>query len=244
MIRREMLARYGRNQAGYLWAILQPLLYVSTFEIIFIFAQRHVPLGVTLEQFLITGIVPVVCFFMNIEQKVMSAINGHRNLLYFREVTTLNILFAAWLLEFMTAIAAMLAILCVLFLMGQHFTIRDPLEILSALAGMSLTAVVMGGFFGIISLRYASAIFIGRAVNRFLFFLSGAFFYASELPQTTREYILLNPLFHYVEFVREGFFTSYQATYASWTYPLQFTVPGLALLLLADRIFRRHVFEA
>lgn len=244
MIRREMLARYGRNQAGYLWAMLQPLMYVATFEIIFIFAQRHIPLGVTLEQFLITGIVPVVCFFMNVEQKVMSAINSHKNLLYFREVTTLNILFAAWLLEFMTAITVMLAVLLILFLIGQHFAIRDIFEVVSALAGLSLIGVVMGGFFGILSLRYASAVFIGRAVNRFLFFLSGAFFYASELPQTTREYILLNPVFHYVELIREGFFTSYQATYASWLYPLQFSLPGLALLLLVDRIFRRHVFEA
>jgi ABC-type polysaccharide/polyol phosphate export permease len=56
-----------------------------------------------------------------------------------------------------------------------------------------------------------------------------------------RKYILFNPLFHYVELVRDGFFMSYQAVYVTWTYPLMFTIPGLFLLLLSDRVFRRHV---
>ncbi|HVT30289.1 MAG TPA: tetratricopeptide repeat protein, partial [Lacipirellulaceae bacterium] len=133
VIRREMLGRYGRNELGYIWAILQPILYAATLEAIYMVAQKPMPLGVTLEQFLITGIVPVVCFFMNIETKVTQAINANKNLLYFREVTTLNIMVGAWLLEFLTAVTATLVILCGLYLAGQHFTIKDQFEVLAAL---------------------------------------------------------------------------------------------------------------
>jgi capsular polysaccharide transport system permease protein len=241
VIRREMLGRYARNELGYIWAILQPILYVATLEAIFLVAQRVTPLGVTLEQFLITGIVPVVCFFMNVESKVTTAINANKNLLYFREVTTLNILVGAWLLEFLTAVTAMLVILAGLYLVGQPFTIKDKFEVLAALFGISMLAAVLGGLIGVLSLRWNAAIFLGRSINRTLFFLSGAFFYADQLPPKIREYILFNPLFHYVELVRDGFFLSYQAVYVTWTYPLLFIVPGLFFLLLSDRVFRRHV---
>lgn len=242
IVRREMLSRYGRNQLGYVWALIQPLLYVAVFEILFLVMQKPMPLGVTLEQFLITGIVPVVCFFMNVETKVTAAINAHKDLLYYREVTTLNIMVAAWFLEFMTAIAVTLIILFGLYLYGEELAIRDKLEVLTAAFGISMIAAVMGGIFGAMSLRYPGAMFIGQAVNRTIFILSGAFYYANELPPQLREYILYNPLFHYVELIREGFFTSYRAIYASWEYPLLFIIPGMLLLLMSDRVYRRHVF--
>ncbi|WP_395022698.1 ABC transporter permease [Dongia sp.] len=242
IVRREMLARYGRNQLGYAWALIQPLLYVAVFEILFLVMQKPMPLGVTLEQFLITGIVPVVCFFMNVEAKVTVAINAHKDLLYYREVTTLNIMVAAWFLEILTAVAVTLIILFGLYLCGQEMVIRDPLQVMAAALGISMIAAVLGGIFGVISLRYPGAMFIGQALNRTIFILSGAFYYANELPPQLREYIMYNPLFHYVELIREGFFASYRAVYASWEYPLLFIIPGLLLLLMSDRVYRRHVF--
>jgi capsular polysaccharide transport system permease protein len=243
IVRREMVSRYGRNQLGYFWALLQPLLYVSIFEILFLLAQRPMPLGISLEQFLFTGIVPVVCFFMNVEARVTTAINSHKDLLYYREVTTLNILVAAWLLEVMTSIAAALIIIFGLYLFGIEITINNKLEVLEASLGISLIAAVMGGVFGVISLRYNSAMFVGQTVNRAIFILSGAFYYANELPPELREYILINPLFHYVEFIREACFVSYKAAYASWEYPLLFIIPGILLLLMSDRVYRQHVFS-
>jgi capsular polysaccharide transport system permease protein len=180
---------------------------------------------------------------MNVEHRVTSAINANKNLLYFREVTTLNIMSAIWLLEFFTALTVMLVILLGLYLFGQHIIINDKLEVLGALFGISLLAAVIGGLFGVISLRWHSAVFFARSLNRLMFFLSGAFFYAGELPEQTRNYILLNPLFHYIEHLREGFFPSYQAIYVSWSYPLAFIIPGMFLLLVADRLLRGHAFE-
>ena len=55
---REARTRYGRQRAGYLWGVLQPLVHIGMFYLIFKYLRmRHVPLGDSLFVFLATGFV-------------------------------------------------------------------------------------------------------------------------------------------------------------------------------------------
>ena len=56
-----------------------------------------------------------------------------------------------------------------------------------------------------------------------------------------REWALLNPLLHLIEFVRNGIFTIYQSRYAVWYYPLEFIVVGLAFMMVLLYSTRRYV---
>ena len=74
-----------------------------------------------------------------------------------------------------------------------------------------------------------------------MFFFSGALYYANMLPPRMREYALLNPLLHLIEFVRGGLFRTYEPHFANWHYPLEFIGVGIALLVVVLYSTRRYV---
>ena len=53
---------------------------------------------------------------------------------------------------------------------------------------------------------------------------------------------MLNPLFHVVEFIREGFFPAYEAFGVGWAYPVEVAVVGFVLMLSLERVSRRYLF--
>jgi capsular polysaccharide transport system permease protein len=238
---REMLGRYSHSALGYLWAIVQPLIYVATLDAVYILAGRTVPLGTSREAFLVTGIVPLVCFYMNVQSAASRAVGSNLNLLYFREVTPLVLILANVLLEYLTGLTVFALIVGVLFAVGITTEINEPLTVLAALTLLSVLGMVVGTMFGLGELALPSLKLLNSAVNRLAFFMSGALYYANELPERIRTYALLNPLLHLIEFVRDGFFTTYHSRYAEWRYPLTFVICGILVMLTIERAGRRFI---
>ena len=74
-----------------------------------------------------------------------------------------------------------------------------------------------------------------------LFWISGIFFTAESLPENARSAMLLNPVLHTTELVRDGWFTEYTDNHVSITYVLWW-VGGLFLAgLLLERWVRRRI---
>src|SRR5687768_14506509 len=59
---REARTRYGRQQIGYLWAIIEPMIHITMLMVIFSFIGRASPLGDSLPMFLATGIATYLGF--------------------------------------------------------------------------------------------------------------------------------------------------------------------------------------
>ena len=82
---------------------------------------------------------------------------------------------------------------------------------------------------------------ITSPLMRPLFWTSGLFFCAADLPSGAREVLLWNPVLHCSETVRQGFFPSYDVNYANLTYVVVWIV-GLTLFgLTAERAARRRL---
>lgn len=80
---RETRTRFGQYQLGYLWAFVEPIVWILSFYLIFALVDRPSPRGMSLFGFLATGMITYELFSKTAE-KVSLAINVNRALLFIR----------------------------------------------------------------------------------------------------------------------------------------------------------------
>lgn len=237
---RETRTRFGSHQLGYLWALLEPSLMILTFVGVFAVVERPAPEGMTLFGFIATGIIPYL-LFANAANRVAEAINGNRGMLFYPHVQPLDLVFARGMLELVTYGGVFLA------LMGGSVLYQQRLELDSALlvvAGMAL-AGLLGSALGLVFCvlaQFSNAVDRARGpLMRPLFWISGIFFTANQLPEEARGYLLANPLLHAVELVRDGWYPGYQARHVEVPYILAWIL-GLAVVgLYLERVVRTRI---
>ena len=74
-----------------------------------------------------------------------------------------------------------------------------------------------------------------------LFWTSGIFFTANDLPSGVREFFVLNPVLHVIETVRDGWFTAYTARYVDRLYVVSWILGLFFLGLALERVARRRI---
>lgn len=241
LVLRETRTRFGAHQLGYLWALLEPLMWVATFGAMYAFAHRKVPGDMSLVGFLGTGIV-TYSLFQSCATRAGEAINGNRALLFYPQVHPLDLIYARGVLEAATFGAVFLVIMGGEALYLQQLPAVDDLFVvimgllLAALLGTSLGLVLcmLGELSGAVQR-------LRTPLMRPLFWASGLFFTLADTPVEAQGYLLANPVLHLVEAVRDGWFTTYRSEAASLGY-VGAWILGLASLGLAlERVVRRRL---
>ncbi len=240
IILRETRTRFGGNQLGYLWAMLEPTIVIFTFYWFYKAVGRAHPAGMDMFSFIATGVLPYT-LFTNSVVRVAEAINGNKALLYYPQVRPIDLVIARALLEAATFIAVFIV------LMGGHALIKQTLiidDVLTVMAGM-LLAAALGTALGLIfcGLGQLSPL-ADRArgpLMRPLFWISGIFFTADSLPEGARNAMLKNPILHTTELVRDGWFESYRDDHVSIPYVLAWVFGLLLVGLLLERAVRRRI---
>ncbi len=240
LVLRETKTRFGTNQLGYLWAFANPLMFIGMFAVMFHVTGRTLPQGMDTLTFLATGVLTHK-FFLDVSGRSMSAIAGNRSLLFYPHVRPLDLIFARVQLEFATLAVVFVGVILANGLWNQHLQIDSLLMVV-------LGAVLATGLGATLGLTLCSLSVFSNSVERLappmmrpLFWTSGVFFTANELPPAARDFLLWNPVLHCTEIVRSGMFVSYSDSHASIAYPLSWII-GLAFVgLTLERVARRHV---
>ncbi len=237
---RETRTRFGQNNLGYLWALLEPLFWIGTFAGLFAIAGRSSPGGMPIVPFLATGIIAYE-LVMKTADKGSQAINGNKALLFYPQVHTLDLILARGLLEMATY-----GVVFVLIIGGWAFTVPHVRidDLLVLLSGLGLAGSLgMGLGLVLCSLNVLSPTVdrIRGPLFRPMFWISGLFFSASSLPSQAREYLLYNPVLHCVEMVRSGFFPSFHSPYADPTYVMAWIIGLFFVGLTLERRVRPKV---
>lgn len=223
LILRETRTRFGESQIGYLWALLQPLLWIAPMIWLFEVTGRNIPMGMGVVGFLATGLIPFQ-MFRNCVDRVMASISANRGLLFYPQVRPISLMTARTLLEGATWISVFGIILVAEAMLLGTFRIDDPLQ---TMVGLTLM-VGLGGSLGAVFCSLAVATpgldrLTGPLV-RPLFWVSGVFFTVDELPPRLAEYFLYNPLIHAITMIRNGWFSSYESHLVNPWYPLAWIV--------------------
>lgn len=233
LIMRELHTRYGRENIGYLWLILEPMLLATVIGLI------HAR-GGTVHQGDITP-VPLsllgYCNFMvfrSIFGRAEGAIEQNLPLMYHRTVRIVDILVSRALLEVAGCWMAFAILMgAAVGLQLTHLPER-PIWLLAGMFAMVWFAIA--GSFIVGGLTYDRRT-IGRLVHPLTYVmmpLSGAFFTMSMLPGPLREAFLWVPMAHIFEMIRFGWFVSATDHYLSLSYLfawlLGMTLIGLILI--------------
>ncbi len=234
---RELNARFGRYSIGFIWAFLEPIIFILTLCFI-----RSRFTGTA-----ISGLHPVIFFasgvltfflFRNIITTSISAVEANQGLFNYQRVKPADIVVARVLLETLIVATTTLLLFSGFYLAGYTFTWNSALEVLGVLACLLMLAGGLG-LMGCIAgpLWHDSKIIVPMVIRPF-FFISGVFYPANSIPQPLRDLALLNPLLHVLELTRESAFADYTSHEGSWLYLFGCSALSLLLGLTTYRLFR------
>ncbi len=228
LLMREIITRYGRNNIGFLWLFVEPLLMTLMILLLWGAARANQYSDLNIIAFTLTGY-PLAMMWRNVSNRAIGAISANASLLYHRNVRVLDTLFARMLLEIAGATIAQIAIVGVLILIGWIPAPADVFYMLMAWLLMAIFAIGLG--LVICSIAFKVEAF-GKIWGTFSFVmlpLSGVFFFVSSLPQQAQQYVLWMPMVHGTEMFRQGYFGASVVTYESISY---IVLCNLVLLLL------------
>lgn len=234
LIIREQLTRFSGGAFGPLWAYATPVAWIVFVVISFNLLGRASPLASGPEIFVATGILPYVLFRQTITS-MMRTLIANRYLLYFQPVTTQDILFAAAFVELLNTIITSLVIFGAIIMIFGAVAPNDLLTVYVAMGLAWALGASAGSLFAAFG-RWSDS--VSRAIPlilRPLFWISGIFFIATELPLSAQELFAWNPLFHIIEILREGFFLGYVSSIADPAYVCCIIVVMFAASLAVDR---------
>lgn len=208
LLLREMLTRYGRHNIGFLWLIVEPMLFTLAITAIWVAIRDVHRSDIPIVAFALTGYSSVL-LWRNMPSRCIGALSANRALLFHRQVKMLDVYIARIVLEFAGITISFVALGLALWAIEWIKPPEDVLVVLMAWLLLAWLGAALALTLGSMSERYSVIEKIWPAVALILFPLSGAAFMVDALPPGAREVLLYLPMLHGVEFLREGFFGSH-----------------------------------
>jgi capsular polysaccharide transport system permease protein len=243
LILRETKTRFGDHKLGYLWALLEPILFITIFVGLYALMGRTSVSGMPRAQFMLTGFIPFF-FFRKTMQQTISAIDSNRGLLTFPQVSLFDVILARALLEIATMTVVFFLLILGYEAVGLRIDVQDPLKVMAVLGLLGMTGLGFGAAFAMLKPLFPSVKqMVDVVLGRPLFLSSGLFFTAEMLPASARQILLYNPILHMIEMLRSAFFVQFDSRYADPDYAIAFAVIVLCLGLLIQRALNRRVLK-
>lgn len=235
---REARTRYGRRQAGYLWALVEPILHVTMFVIIFAYMSRPVPLGQSTAVFLATGVATYLGY-RNVMNRTAGGYGSNEALLSFPIVKVIDCFLGRALLELATWIAASFIIIGSLVATGDGELPRSPVTMLAAILALAAIGFGVGVCWGIIGEFLPSVDSLMKMPMRFLYFLSGIFYLPDQMPPMARAVLEWNPILHGITLFRMGYYHLYDSYMFDSVYLSGWAIGSVLMALLVERVARK-----
>ena len=237
---RELTTRFGRENIGFLWIMVEPLLFAVLVGLIWRASKGPTEYGVDIVAFVVTGYIPLVLFRTTVTRAVGSFIaNG--SLMYHRQIKILDIIIVRFLVEL---IGHMMAYLFVALVLGVIGWFPMPYDFGFLILGWLYYAI----FVFSVALVIAPLSEINEALEKFIpvttyimIPFSGVFFLVGYLSPSAANIALYSPPVHAMEMMRYGVFGPSINPKFDYLYPLKFSLPCMAVGLLLCRFVRKRL---
>jgi capsular polysaccharide transport system permease protein len=213
LLLRELLTRYGRNNIGFLWLFVEPMLFVLVITAIWAATRSVLGSNIPIVAFALTGYSSML-LWRGMPSRCIGALKSNLPLLYHRQVTILDVYASRILLEFMAVSTSFVALGIAFYAMDWIPAPEDALKVLGGWMLLGWFGAGLGLTIGALSERYP---FIGNVwspMSYIFIVFAGVAFLADALPEEMREIVLWLPMLNGLEYLREGWFGSlFQAHY-------------------------------
>lgn len=237
---REVLTRYGRHNIGFLWLFVEPMLFTVGVTTLWTLSGAHHGSSIPIVAFAVTGYSSVL-LWRNMPSRCVCAIEPNLALMYHRHVKVIDVFAARLLLEVCGASISFTALAGIFISIGWMQPPQDLLKIIFGWIMLAWFGASLALLLGSLSERSDLVEKLWHPAAYLLFPLSGAAFMVNFLPPFAQKLILVLPMVHGVEILREGYFGS--AVRAHYNIPYM-TACCLILTLLAfsqERIISKQV---
>lgn len=230
---REVVTRHGREGLGFLWLVLEPLVFCFGVMGLWALMKPEYEHGVRLAPFIMTGYMSLLLFRHTVAV-CMNAMQANLGLLHHRIVRPLHIYVARWILEVVGCSMAFAVVYLILLAINS---VDPPSDYTTLFVGYLLMGWVSVGFGMTVSALAIRFEIVERVISVSMYLmipLSGAFVMVDWVPSAYQSLYLLNPLPHTVEMVRDSVFGEFVVTHYNPLYPLYFgavlNIIGMLLL--------------
>jgi ABC-type polysaccharide/polyol phosphate export permease len=207
LVMREMLTRYGRNNIGFLWLFMEPMLFTLVITAFWTATRAIHGSSIPIAAFALTGYSSVL-LWRNLVGRCLNAVQTNRALLYHRQVTVTDVYFARVILEILAVSTSFVFLGTALYLLDWLAIPEDPLKV-------AIGWVVLSWFGGALALTMGGLAEKASVVARLwppfafvLFAFSGVGFLVDALPPSMRSLVLWLPMVNVLEYLRDGWFGS------------------------------------
>jgi len=240
---RELKTRFGSYRLGYAWALLDPLLMISAFSLIFGMRNSGGFVGVPAPLFITASYLPFI-FFRNVVTKLQSAVKANLGLFCYRQVTPFSTFIARFILEAIIGMIVGFILVLGLIWFGFKAIPVDPLQVLIGYTILLIFSFSLGVIFCVIvSLFQEASKFLGLIMMP-LMFISCVMYPLINIPSQYQHWFLWNPLVHAIELIRSGWFSGYSSPNVSWTYLSSVTLILLTFAMSCYRLSHRRLIAS
>lgn len=233
---RELRTRFGKYFIGYFWPILEPIAHVLILSMIFSFRGSSHSSGLEFVLIFSSGIISYF-MFSNISNRSMNSVESNYGLFSYRQVKPMDTIYSRVILELLIYSTVLFLFMSGLNYMGYDINIHSMLKFYLSWMILLIFSFSLGLIFMTVVGLYPESKKILSMVTKPLYFISGVFFTASEVPQEYRELLLLNPIFNVIESIREALFSEITTRYSDIYYS---AYVALALLFVSLFLYNKN----
>lgn len=217
LLMRELITRFGRKNLGVLWLIGEPMLFTLGVATLWAVSGLTHSSAIPIVAFAVTGYSSVL-MWRNSASHSSGAVEQNKSLLFHRNVLVMDVLVTRTILEIGGATCSF--VLLSLFFMFIGW-MPPPVDMLVVLSGW----VMLAWFGASLGLLIGAGTAFSAVVDRLwaptsylLFPMSGAAFMVDWMPQSLQKFVLLLPMVHGIEVLREGWFGNVVRTHYDLNY--------------------------
>lgn len=237
---RELTTRFGRENIGFLWIMVEPLLFAVLVGLAWRAMKGPLEHGVDIVAFVISGYIPLVLFRSSVSRAV-SSFTANSSLLYHRQIKILDLILVRFAIEL---IGHMMAYLFIALALGAFGFFPVPYDLGFLVLGWIYYALFTFAITLVVAplSEFSDVLEKLIPVTTYLMIpFSGTFYLVSALHPTAAAVVLYSPPVHAMEMMRYGVFGPSITPHYEFLYPLEFCLPFIALGLLLCRVLRRRL---
>ena len=226
---RELQSKFN-DKFGLGWAFLEPFAFIFALSYLRGLISGDDIHSIPLFLFMMIGMVGLQSLTTCL-QSVSTSVRRNKPLYAFRQVQPISAILTAGFLEFSVKVVVVALLCLALYLMGETFTVNDPLLLISLFLLLWVFSISIGMIFAIAAAFVPEVDKIKSMLTRPLMFISCVFFSLQDLPEEYWPYLTWNPLVHFNELARYACFESYGTKGVSLGFLIEITIIFLFLSL-------------
>jgi ABC-type polysaccharide/polyol phosphate export permease len=237
---REILTRYGRHNIGFLWIFVEPMIFTLGVAALWSISGASHGSSLPIIAFALTGYSSVL-LWRNMPTRTIGSIQPNLSLMYHRNVKVIDIFIARLLLEAVGATISFYVLSLTFIYIGWLDPPEDILKVILAWFLLAWFGMSFALLLAALSEQTEIVEKLWHPAAYLLFPLSGAAFLVDALPTKAQEILLILPMVHGVELLREGYFGSVVRAHYDIEYMIFFCTVLTLLALSQVRIISRQV---